>query len=210
MFILKKNSSKFIAFLVAALILVPNIAVSAETNTSGSKLSNALGKQQQRIENMQQRQQKQQMKPALTEKKDIIKKNHETNKALREEIAQKRVEVKSIYKDIIQNHKTLTPEDLSKIDAQIKVIQTESNALEATKGTIKAESEQVKSAVKSNSLDEALAHLDKIISIQNFRTESLGKLDTEMGTLISILKTASGNSTPSTEAAPLIQTEPTL
>jgi Flp pilus assembly pilin Flp len=198
---MKKIESKVIAAIVSVLILMQAVPVSAETNNPFPGLTNTLTKQQQKLENVKQRQQ---IKAALTAKKDIIKKNHETNSALRKEIAGKRTEVKAIRKDIKDNNRQLTSEDISKIEAQLKVIESQAAELKASKGTIKAEFALVKAAVKNKNLDEAMSHLDKIISIQNTRTDGLKNLNSQMDTLINILKTAVENSTtvPKAESKP--------
>jgi septal ring factor EnvC (AmiA/AmiB activator) len=198
---MKKIESKLIAAIVSVLILMQAVPVSAETNNPFPGLTNTLTKQQQKLENAKQRQQ---IKAALAAKKDIIKNNHETNSALRKEIAGKRTEVKTIRKDIKDNKRQLNSEDIAKIEAQLKAIGSQSAELQATKGTIKAEFALVKAAVKNLKLDEAISHLDKIISIQNTRTEGLKNLNSQMDSLISILKTAVENSTtvPKTESTP--------
>ena len=198
---MKKITSKLIASLTAALIILPVVTASAATNSTSSKFLNGFIKQQTKTQNVQQ---KQQIKSALAEKKDIIKKNHETNAALREEIKQKKNEVKTIIKNIKDSKIKLTSDNLSKIEEQVNVIQTQIDKLQETKGTIKQESALVKDAVKKLNLNEAIAHLDKIISIQNTRTEILTNLNTHMDTLIILLNTASGNSTPAA-AAPTAQ-----
>lgn len=190
---MKKIKSKLIAAVAAAFILMPAVSAYAETAPQSGSTSNFLQKQQQRIQKLQQ---KQQMSPALSEKKAVIKSNHETNSALRAEIKQKRSDIKAIYKDISQNNKTISDEDLAKINDQLEVIQAQIDKLASTKGTIKKEADLVKEAVKNGNLDEALLHLDNIISIQNTKTDYLKSLNTELADYISILKTASENGTP--------------
>jgi len=82
---------------------------------------------------------------------------------------------------------------LSKIKAQVQVIKNQTAALASTKGTIKQALETMKNAIKNKNYHEAIAQLDKIISIQNTRIDGLKKLSTDMDTLISLLKTALTN-----------------
>lgn len=187
---MKNLKFKVISSLIAATLIIPAAAVHAEgTNTS---LGSGLIKQQQRLQTVQERQQ---FKAAMLQKKDTIKKDHETNQALRKTIAEKRSTVKAINKDIIQNHKLLSTDDLTKIESQLKIIQTDVLALEATKDTIKQAFEQFKTNVQNKNYDAAQTQLDGVISIQNTRTTGLNKLSSDLDTLISLLQNASSNAT---------------
>lgn len=190
---MKNLKLKVISSLLATALIIPAAAVHAEgTTTDTTKLGSTLIKQQQHLLTVQERQQ---FKTAMTQKKDTIKKNHETNQALRKAITDKRTTVKTINKDIMQNHKQLTSEDLGKVQSQLKVVQSDVSTLEATKDTIKQAFAQFKTDVQNKNYDAALAQLDNVISIQNTRTNSLTKLSADLDTLISLLQTASSNST---------------
>jgi chromosome segregation ATPase len=192
---MKNVKSKVLAAFVAATILLPTASAYAEGITTKSKLMNTITKQQERIENIKL---KQDQKAILSQKKDSIKQIHETNSVLRKQIAEKKSTLKSINKEILENHKQLTSEDLTKIQAQLQVVETKLGALGDTKGTIKAEFEKVKTSIKDKNFDAASTELDNIISIQNTRTDSLKNLNSEMDTLISMLKTALANATTAT------------
>lgn len=190
---MKNLKFKVISSLIAATLIIPAAAVHAEgTTTDKSKLGSGLIKQQQHLLTVQERQQ---FKAAMSQKKDTIKKDHETNQALRKTITDKRSTVKTINKDIIQNHKLLSTEDLSKIQSQLNIIETDVSGLKATEAPFKQVFEQFKSDVQNKNYDAAQAQLDNVISIQNTRTSDLTKLSADLDTLISLLQTASSNAT---------------
>lgn len=189
---MKNLKFKVISSLVALTLIFP-VAIHAEgTSNDTTKLGSALIKQQERLQTVKERLA---FKASMTEKKDTIKKDHETNKTLRKAITEKRANVKAINKDIMQSHKQLTSEDLSKIEAQLQLIQSDKTPLEATKGTIKTAFEQFKTEVKNKNYTAAEPQLDKVVSIQNARTAGLTKLSSDLDTLISLLQTASLNAT---------------
>jgi chromosome segregation ATPase len=192
---MKNVKSKVLAALVAATILIPTASAYAEGTTTKSKLMSAITKQQERIENTKL---KKDQKAILSHKKDSIKQIHETNSVLRKQIAEKKSTLRSINKEILQNHKQLPSEELTKIQSQLQVVESKLGALGDTKGTIKTEFEKVKTLIKDKKFDAASTELDNIISIQNSRTDSLKTLNPEMDTLISMLKTALANATSAT------------
>lgn len=190
---MKSLKFKVLSSLIAATLIIPAAAVHAEgTTTDTSKLGSGLIKEQQHLLTVQERQQ---FKASASQKRDTIKKDHETNQGLRKAITDKRSTVKTINKDIIQNHKLLNSEDLGKIQSQLNNIQTDVSALEATKSTIKQAYEQFKTDVQNKNFNAAPAQLDNVISIQNTRTSGLTKLSADLDTLISLLQTASSNAT---------------
>lgn len=184
---MKNFKFKIIASLLSAALIIPAAAVHAEGTSDSSKLGSALVKQQERL---QKAADLKEFKASMTSKKDTIKKDHETNQALRKAIAEKRTSVKGIVKDIKDSHKILNAEDLSKIEEQMKTIESDKTALEGTKGTIRTAFDQFKTEVKNRNYEAASAELDKIISIQTTRTTGLTKLSTDLDTLISLLQTA--------------------
>lgn len=193
MFRMKSLKFKVISSLIAAALVIPAAAVHAEgTDNTTNNLGSGLVKQQQ---NLQTREQRLQFRTAMIQKKDIIKKDHETNQNLRKTIADKRTTVKTTIKDIKQSKKQLTSDDLNKIQAQIEIIKTDKSTLEASNGTMKQSFQQFKTDAQSKNYTDALAQLDKIITIQNTRTTGLNKLSSDLNTLISLLQTAEANGT---------------
>lgn len=185
---MKSLKLKVISSLIAATLIVPAVAVHAEgTNTNSSTIGSGLVKYEQ---NLQNREQRQQFKAAMSQKKDTIKKNYETNQGLRKTIADKRATIKTTIKDIKQNNKQLTSEDLAKIESQSNVIKADTSSLEATKGTIKTAFDQFKTDVQNKNYDAASSQLDNVISIQNTRTSDLTKLSSDLDSLINLLQTA--------------------
>ncbi|WP_238883494.1 hypothetical protein [Clostridium sp. YIM B02551] len=180
--------------MVAVTCLIPAISASAaETNTNATRqLGSGLIKQQQ---NLATKSEWQQYKPTITQKKDTIKQNHSTNQSLRNEIKEKRTTAKNLTKDIKQSGKKLTSDDLSKIDAQLKTINSDISSLTDTKGTIKTAFTTAKDDVKNKDFQGATTQLDNVINIQNTRTDGLKKLSADMDTLINLLQSATANST---------------
>jgi hypothetical protein len=191
---MKNLKLKILASAVAITCLVPAISASAaETSTSPTKqLGSGLIKQQQNLET---KSEWQQYKPAATQKKDTIKQNHATNQALRNDIKGKRTTAKNLIKDIKQSGKKLTSDDLSKIDAQLKTINSDVSSLAETKDSTKTAFATIKTDVKNKNFQDALTQLDNVINIQNTRTDGLKKLSSDMDTLINLLQSATANST---------------
>lgn len=194
---MKKLKLRAISSLIAAALVFPAAVHAEGTTTDASKLGNGLIKEQQRIQLVQE---KQQYKTEFSQKKDTIKKNHETNQGLRKTAADKRAAVKSAITDIKQSKKQLTAEDLTKVQDALNVVQGDVSALEATKSTIKQAFEQFKTDVQSKNFDAAASQLDNVITIQNTRTSALTKLSSDLDSLLNILQTAAANS--STAQAP--------
>ncbi|MDF2879939.1 MAG: hypothetical protein K0R54_496 [Clostridiaceae bacterium] len=200
---MKPIKMKIISFFAAATLFIPMASVNAaplDTNTV--KFGNGLLNQQKNIEA---KKEKTDAKAIIKTKKDTIKQNHETNASLAKEISTKKASIKAMIKDITSNKKQLSSDDLTKAQAQIKVIQDDITALENTKGTIKQDFDKFKQDMKAKSYTTAEADLDSIISIQNTRTKELNKLSGDLDTLINILKNASAaSSTSSDTAAPAL------
>lgn len=191
---MKNLKLKVLASVVAITCLIPAISASAEeANTKATRqLGSGLLKQQQNLET---KSEWQQYKPSVTQKKDTIKQNHSTNQALRNEIKEKRTTAKNLTQDIKQNKKKLTSDDLAKIDAELKIINSDVSSLADTKGTIKTAFTTAKDDVKNKNFQDALTQLDNVINIQNTRTDGLKKLSADMDTLINLLQSATANST---------------
>jgi hypothetical protein len=188
---MKNFKLKLVTSFVVAALLIPTIGVYAEgTASTTSKLGNAIVKQQNKLQTYKERQQ---FKDEMSGKKDIIKKNHETNQSIRKAISEKRTTVKEINKEIKEKHKLLTSEELVLIDSQLKLIEADTAQLEAAKGKIKEASEQFRKEMENNNYDEAEIQLDNIIAVQNTRTDNLNKLSTDIDALISLLQTALTN-----------------
>ena len=185
---MKNVKVKIISGLISASLLIPTITTLAEETTNTP--SNGELTKQQKLEN---KQNLAQYKGTIKSKKAIIKENNATLDSLRKEVSEKRATIKSLISDVKENKKQLSKDDLSKIKAQVQVIKNQTAALASTKGTIKQALETMKNAIKNKSYQEAIAQLDKIISIQNTRIDGLKKLSTDMDTLISLLKTALTN-----------------
>lgn len=181
---------KVISALLAGALLIPAVSAHAEGTTEPKLLGSGLIKQQQHLQTVKERQQ---YKPEMLEKKDTIKKTHETNKSLFKTISEKRTAVKAISKEIRESKKVLTPEDLDKVEAQLKIVQSSLSALQNTKGTIKAAFGQFKTEISNKNYEAALAQLDNVINTQTARTTSLNKLSSDLDALLELLKTASAN-----------------
>ncbi|MDD7796179.1 hypothetical protein [Clostridium sp. 'White wine YQ'] len=191
---MKNLKLKVLASALAITCLIPAISASAEeANTNATRqFGSGLLKQQQNLET---KSEWQQYKPTITQKKDTIKQNHSTNQALRNEIKEKRTTAKGLTKDIRQNKKKLSSDDLAKIDAALKTINSDVSSLADTKGTIKTAFTTAKDDIKNKNFQDALTQLDNVINIQNTRTDGLKKLSTDMDTLINLLQSATANST---------------
>jgi|GEM_PF-6030579 len=189
---MKNLKFKVISSLIATALVIPGTVFAEGTSAGTSKFGNGLINEQQQLQVVQERQQ---FKAGMSQKKDTIKKNHETNENLRKEASDKKAAVKSAINDIKQSKKQLSPEDLNKLEAQLKVVQGDISTLEATKGTVKQAFEQFKTDVKNNNYDAAASQLDSIIAIQNTRTSGLTKLNADLDSIISILQSASASST---------------
>jgi chromosome segregation ATPase len=187
---MKALKFKIISALLAGALVIPTVSAHAEGTTEPKLFGSGFVKQQQHLQTVKERQQ---YKPEMLEKKDTIKKNHETNKSLFKTISEKRAAVKAISKEIRESQKVLTTEDLDKIEAQLKIVQNSLSALQATKGTIKAAFGQFKTEAANKNYEAALAQLDNIINIQTARTAGLNKLSSDLDNLLELLKTASAN-----------------
>jgi len=185
---MKNVKVKIISGLISASLLIPTMTTLAEETTNNP--SNGQITKQQKVEN---KQNLKQYKATIAAKKQTIKQNHEIIVSLRKEVSEKRATIKSLINDVKQNKKQLSKDDLSKIKTQVQVIKDQTAALVATKGTIKQAFETIKEDVKNKNYQDAIAQFDKIISIQNTRIDGLKKLNADMDTLISLLKTALGN-----------------
>lgn len=192
---MKSMKMKVISSLVAtSLILTLSVStVKAEENNSGA-LSSLLN-QQKRIED---RQERQDARKTMEPTKATIKQNHTANIALREEIKQKKAAIKTITKDIKTNHKQLTSDALSKIEAQAKAVKDDVSSLKSLNGTISPISQKIKDNIKNKNYKAAETELDSIISIQNTRTSDLKKLSSDMDSLLSILQSAEAAAAPTT------------
>lgn len=189
---MKNVKLKVLSAIMVATLVVPAVTAKADTVSAPKKFGMGLIKQQQ---NLAARQDWTQQKSTLLPKRDTIKQNAATNKALREEVKSKEQSVKGIYKDIAQNHKELTADDLAKVRSQLAVIDSDADTLSSTKGTIKTAKETIKSDLKSKNIQDAEIQLDNVISIQNTKTDGLKKLSTDLDNLISILQAAEANAT---------------
>lgn len=193
---------KVISSLIATSLILTTLGattVKAEENNSGALSSLVSG--QKRIENKQQRQERQEALKAMKPIKDSIKQNHAKNLALRKEITQKRTEIKAITKNIKVNHKQLTSEDLSKIEVQAKTLKDDISSLKNLNVTISPISQDIKNDIKAKNYKSAEDHLNSIISIQNTRTSDLEKINSDMDSLINILKSAEANAASGTSSS---------
>lgn len=207
---MKNVKLKVLSAIMVTTLVLPVVTAKADTVSAPKKFGMGIIKQQQ---NLVARQDWTQQKSTLIPKRDTIKQNAAINKALREEVKSKEQSVKGIYKDIAQNHKELTADDLAKIQAQLAVVDSDVDALSSTKGTIKTANETIKFDLKSKNIQDAEIQLDNVISIQNTRTDGLKKLNADLDNLISILQTAEANATivtlPSKTTTPTT-TNPTI
>lgn len=192
---MKNIKFKVISSLLSAALIVPMAVHAQGTSTT---FGDGLIKEQQHLQLVQERQQ---FKTNMLQKKDTIKKDHETIQGLRKTVADKRATVKTDINNIKQSKKQLTSDDLSKIEAQLKLIQDDMSALQATNGTIKQAFSQFKTDVQGKKFDAAASDLDKVISIQNTRVSGLTKLSTDLDSLISLLQSASANSSAQSSTA---------
>lgn len=188
---MKKLKLKVISSLISAALIIPMAVHAQGTSATAGKLGDGLIKQQQHLQLVQERQQ---FKANMLQKKDTIKKNHEAIQGLRKTVTDKRATVKTDINNIKQSKKQLTSDDLSKIEAQRKLIQNDVSAIQATNGTIEQAFTQFKSDVQSKKFDEATSDLDKVISIQNTRISELTKLNADLDSLLNLLQSASANS----------------
>lgn len=192
---MKNFKFKILSALILASSLVPTISVSAEevnTKTLGTgvirqELSETNKDKLQSIINSGEWKQ---YKDSIISEKDTIKKNYESNKALREEIKNKKATIENLRKDIKENNKQLTEEDLSKIKEQLQIVKTDTSNLTDLKGSIRNYSQTIKEDIKNKDFKDVLTQLNNIISSQNSRTEALKKVSADLDTLISIIQTA--------------------
>lgn len=192
---MKNIKFKVISTLLSAALIMPMAVHAQGTSTT---FGDGLIKQQQHLQLVQERQQ---FKANMLQKKDTIKKNHETIQGLRKTVTDKRAAVKADINNIKQSKKQLTSDDLSKIEAQLKLIQNDMSTLQATNGTIKQAFTQFKSDVQGKKYDAAASDLDKVISIQNTRISGLTKLSSDLDSLLSLLQSASSNSSAQSSTA---------
>lgn len=196
---MKNLKFKVLSTLVAASILVPTLSVSAEEANTKAGIGSGLIRQQKalvnkdKLQNYKNSDEWKQYKASITSKKDTIKQNHETNQALRKEVANKKATIKNLNKDIKQNNKQLSADDLSKIEAQLQVLNADVSQLATLKGSIEKDFQTIKNDVKNKNFQDAEAQFDNIISIQNTRTDGLKKLSAELDTLINLIQTATAN-----------------
>lgn len=192
---MKNFKFKILSALILASSLVPTISVSAEevnTKTLGTgvirqELSETNKDKLQSIINSGEWKQ---YKDSIISEKDTIKKNYESNKALREEIKNKKATIENLRKDIKENNKQLTQDDLSKIKEQLQIVKTDTSSLTDLKGSIRNYSQTIKEDIKNKDFKDVLTQLNNIISSQNSRTEALKKVSADLDTLISIIQTA--------------------
>lgn len=188
---MKNFKLKLVTSLVVAALLIPTIGVYAEGNESTtSKLGNTIVKQQNKLQTYKERRE---FKDEINGKKDIIKKNHETNQGIRKAISEKRTTVKEINKEIKEKYKLLTSEELEMVNSQLKLIEADKVQLETAKGKIKEAFEQYRKEVENKNYAQAEIQLDNIIGVQKTRTNNLNKLSTDIDSLISLLQTALTN-----------------
>ncbi|MFL0245463.1 hypothetical protein [Candidatus Clostridium stratigraminis] len=192
---MKKLKLKVISSLISAALIMPMAVHAQGTSTT---FGDGLIKQQQHLQLVQERQQ---FKANMLQKKDTIKKNHETIQGLRKTVTDKRAAVKAAINNIKQSKKQLTSDDLSKIEAQLKLIQNDMSTLQATNGTMKQAFTQFKSDVQGKKYDAAASDLDKVISIQNTRISKLTNLSSDLDSLLSLFQSASANSSAQSSTA---------
>jgi predicted nucleic acid-binding Zn-ribbon protein len=180
---------KAVSFLVSASLLLPSVtAHGAALSTSNPATGSGMVKQQLKAASQEWKD----YKAAITPKKETIKKNMQTNDALRKSIVEKRAEVKKIIQSIKQSHKQLQPSDLSEIQNQIKVIAGQVSALGSLKGSIAADNLLIRTDIINKNYQDAEVQLDNILSVQNKRTTALTAISSSLDTLIGLLQTAEG------------------
>ena len=188
-----KLKLKLISSLIVLTIALPATAVYAKAPSMGSGLI----KEQQNLTN---KAEKQQYKIDITSKKNTIKQNEQTNKALRQTIIQKRATVKGLIQTIEKSKNQINSNDLSSIQSELQTINAEISSLEALNGNIKTYYQTIKTDISSKNYQDAEAQFDKIISVQNTRTTNLTNLNSDLDKLIGLLQTAQANSTSTTNS----------
>ena len=78
-------------------------------------------------------------------------------------------------------------ETLEKIKTELKNIQNEITKLENTLQPIKTATEATKSNIKNKNFDAANIEMEKIITLQNTRTESLNNVDLMVDNLLNLI-----------------------
>lgn len=191
---MKNVKLKILSAFVAASILIPVVSASAdEASTSSTKLG-LVKEQKEKLQEYKNSDGWQQHKTSIISKKDTIKQNYQTNKALREEITNKKITVEDLKNDLKKNKAQINEDDLSKIKAQLEIIKTDTSQLSDLKGDVKKDLQVLKDDLKTKNFDDTETQLDNIISIQNTRTNDLKKLSTDLDSLISLLQTLTSNS----------------
>jgi chromosome segregation ATPase len=175
---MKNIKGRFLSALLIASLSIPGISAYAED--SNSKLTNSLNKKQ---ELLVKKQTLQTARDSLNNNKEIIKNNRETNKTLKNEI---KVKTKTIHEKL-KGDLSFDDETLEKIKNELKNIQNEIITLENTLQPIKAATEATKSNIKNKNFDVANMEMEKIISLQNTRTESLNKVDSMVDNLLDLI-----------------------
>lgn len=181
------NSKKLISAVIAMAIILPSSAVYAKTPNFGGGLL----KQQQ---NQANKAALQQYRSDISSKKDTVKQNNETNKNLRQAIAQKKATIKGLIQNIKQSGKQLNSTDLSSIQAELQTIDNDIASLQTLNGSIKQAYTTIKNDIKNKDYKAAESQFDSIIDTQNTRTTDLTNLSADMDKLISELQKAVSDS----------------
>lgn len=171
-----------------------NEAQAKDTNATSASTKGQEKKQEAQQKRDEKKQQKDGFKAQMKAKHEQMKQIRQQTIALTQQIDQKKSQLSTIISDIEAGKKTLPEDKLNSLLALAENLGTDGDNVKAT-AEINSQVSSTQTQVNSESFNNALASMDKVIAKMQARLDALNKLNTDLDAALEIANSATVPST---------------